>query len=342
MIARLQKLSTQGIQLALAPALRFAEEPLFHQLELAGIRARDRNGAASPIALQNRDLVRMALTSMHSETKSFEWDAPYFHPIPSAVWWRVPNEDGIVVHSLSWAPLLLDYTAVPQHDTSTFDDWTWDGDYVYKNLGNTKRVHLVLDSDEMFMASWSRLDENPRDLTPQRELSRPIIKELIKRQRFKEAFYRGHSDPNKGKAFLLDPLRQHMFFHAARWHAAPLNRSWNRVERRALRTLYSCVAPPTDERVGAALPPRANIPYGVAGTFVRSVVNVVCGFGVAILRVRDVFRHFWIHREAIIPRARQVLHGDREVIRWLTWRARELVYSLAGRVAPGKPPRPNR
>ena len=67
----------------------------------------------------------MALASMHSETKIYEWDAPYFHPMPAAVWWRVPDEDGIVVHSFSWAPLLFDFSAVPNRDTSTFDEWAF-------------------------------------------------------------------------------------------------------------------------------------------------------------------------------------------------------------------------
>ena len=166
-LARLQELALQGIELVLVPALRFAEEPLFDQLQQAGISPHGRNGVAAPITLANRDLVRMALASLHSETASYEWDAPYFPSLPSAVWWRVPHEDGIIVHCLSWAALLFDFSAVPEHDTSTFDEWTYDGDYIYRNLGNIKRVHLVLDSDEMFMASWAPLADKPYDLSPQ-------------------------------------------------------------------------------------------------------------------------------------------------------------------------------
>jgi hypothetical protein len=77
-------------------------------------------------------------------------------------------------------------------------------------------------------------------------------------------------------------------------------------------------------------------------TVVRKTFYFMCTVAVALLRVRDIFRHIWIHREAFVPRLRQVLAGDRNVIRWLTWRARELACYLAGRTAPGKPPRPNR
>src|SRR5437764_2968596 len=131
---------------------------------------------------------------MHSETASYEWDAPYFHPIPSAVWWRVPDEDGIVLHSLSFA-YMLDFAAVPEHDPSTFDYWTFDGDYLYKNLGNIKRMHVALDSDEMFLASWSPSHENPRDLTAQKD--RRIIGGFLKRRQFRQAFYGRFADPSK-------------------------------------------------------------------------------------------------------------------------------------------------
>ena len=337
-IARLQELALQGVQLALMPALRFAEEPLFDELERAGIPPYGRNGLAAPITLANRDIVRMALASLHSETKSFEWDAPYFHPIPSAVWWRVPDEDGIVVHSLSWAPLLIDYTVVPQHDTSTFENWTWDGDYIYNNLGNMKRVHLVLDSDEMFMASWSRLNENPRELTPQKELMRPFLGGFAKRRQFNNAFYGGFVDPAKNP-LLHDPLKQQIFFRAARWHAKQLNDAWKHVERRALKTLYSCVAPPNDARILSLVDAEPIVRTDRLLAKTTACGDAVLGAGA---RVAQLGRHVWVHREALLPRLRQVMAGDRDVIRWLRWRARELAYHLIGRVAPGKPPRPSR
>ncbi len=78
-------------------------------------------------------MVYAAVNGFHSETLAYEWDAPGLMAISPAAWWRVPGEDGIVLHSLSWAPLLLDYGAIGDHDTSTFDQWTLDGDYLYNN-----------------------------------------------------------------------------------------------------------------------------------------------------------------------------------------------------------------
>ena len=234
MVARLQQLAIEGIELALVPALRFAEEPFFDRLHNLGVSPRDRNGVAEPISLSSRQLVHMALASMHSETMAYEWDAPYFTPTPSAAWWRVPGEDGIVVHSLSWATPLLDFAAVPTHDTSTFDQWTLDGDYVYKNIGNIKKVHLVLDSDEMFIASWARRAEKPLPLTPQPALQRKPTGDLTRKERFRDWFYSG----------VFDRFKQETFFQPARWHARPTNENWRPVEKHALATLLSCVAPP--------------------------------------------------------------------------------------------------
>src|SRR6516162_934800 len=296
-IARLQELALAGVQLALVPALRFAEEPLFDELRQAGISPLGRAGLAEPIAISNRDLVRMALASMHSETMTYEWDAPYFARMPSAVWWRVPGEDGIVVQCLSWAPLLFDFKAVPEHDTSVFDDWTFDGDYIYKNLGNIKRIHPVLDSDEIFMASWAPLADKPCDLKPQRLLETTLVGNFVKKQRFNAAFYGG----------FYDPLKQRIFFEAARWHSKPVNDKWGAVERKALKVLQACVAPPDDAQ-------EANRGGQLGGAPGLSLGHVKNKLTVGLLRriVVPLFRLFgvmytcWVHREAIIPRLRQV------------------------------------
>jgi tetratricopeptide (TPR) repeat protein len=237
MVGRLQELAIEGVELALVPALRFAEEPFFDNLQKLGISPRDRNGAAEPISLSSRQLVSIALASMHSETMTYEWDAPYFTPTPSAVWWRVPGEDGIVVHCMSWGAPLLDFAAVPMHDTSTFDQGTIDADYVYKNLGDIKKIHLVLDSDEMFIASWAPLSDKAYDLTPQPALQQKLTGDLTRKERFCDWFYSG----------VFDHLKQETFFQAARWHARPINENWRPVEEHALETLLSCVAPPRSQ-----------------------------------------------------------------------------------------------
>ncbi len=345
MMVRLQELALQGNELVLVPALRFEEEALFEQLEQAGISPSCRNGMAAPITLKNRELVRMALASMHSETKTYEWDAPYFHVMPSAAWWRVPDEDGIVVHSLSWAPLLFDFSAVPEHDTSTFDEWTFDGDYIHRNLGNIKRVHLVLDSDEIFIASWGPSPDRPHKLSPIPKLARPLVGGYYKRQRFKAAFFNG----------IFDPFKQQIFFSAACWHTKPLTSKWADVEQRALRALRSCVEAPKERIVELTNPGNPNLLEDdrwakvitatdwVIYHTTHFIMTYIASNIIECLRGPPaVARHLWVHREAIKPRIRQVREGNREVVHWLKWRMREIIYRLVGRVPKGKPARPGR
>jgi hypothetical protein len=340
-VARLQELAVEGVELALVPALRFAEEPLFAELARAGISTRGRNGIAEPITLKSRDLVRMVLKSLHSETASYEWDAPWFHPLPSAAWWRVPGEDGIVVHCLSWAAPLFDLATVTEHDTSTFDEWTYDGDYIYRNLGNIKRVLLVLDSDEIFFVSWAPLADKPYDVTPLPSLQLPVLGNFLKKQRFNAAFYSG----------VHDPIKQRIFFAPARWHSKPLNEKWAAVERRALDTLLSCVAPPTgrspDERSDIRVPSPhvadahaghglTRIKHAMTFAFYKKLV-------VPVFRAGGVAQNLWVHREAVIPRLRQVARRDPAVLRWVNWRIRQLAYRLLGRTLyEPRPPRPGR
>jgi hypothetical protein len=344
-IARLQELAQQGVELALVPALRFAEEPLFAQLQQSGISPHGRNGMAAPIILKSRDLVRMALASLHSETASYEWDAPYFAPLPSAAWWRVPGEDGIVVHSLSWAAPLFDLSTVLEHDTSTFDEWTYDGDYIYRNLGNIKRAHLVLDSDEMFMASWAPLADKPYNINPRLLLRTPLLGSFLKKQRFNDAFYSG----------IFDPIKQRIFFHSIRWHSKPLNEKWEHIESCALNTLLSCVAPPPEKGEQCQWDQVGPGNYQLAGDrrtielspFARTKNALTLAFfnkiAVPIFRATGVAHSCWVHREAIIPRLRQIAHGDPAVIRWINWRIRQLAYRLLGRTLyEPKPPRPSR
>jgi hypothetical protein len=323
-ISRLLELASQGIQLALVPVLRFAEEPFFENLQKLGVLPRSRTGFAEPMKLNNRQLVGAALNSLHSETMAYEWDAPYFFDRPYAVWWRVPNEQGIVVYAMSWAPLLLDFTAVPKHDTSTFDDWTFDGDYVHKNLGHIRNVYLVLDSDEMFIASWAPAVDKPYSLTPQPALQLPFMGDLAKKARFRNWFYSG-----------LDSFKQEIFFHGARWHAESLNDNWPPIERRTLKTLLSCVAPPQGGlRINSVLSRDQNWhaapKYGIS----LAVLVIVS----AVLRIIHVATTGLANYKTIIRRLGQVIRGDPVAIRRVMWRVRSMGSELARR--PFKEPEP--
>ncbi len=286
-IARLQELAQTGTQLVLTAALRFGEEPFFaHLRDMGGLPAGSRGEDAKPITLSGRQMAYAAVNGFHSETLAYEWDAPGLMAISPAAWWRVPGEDGIVLHSLSWAPLLLDYASIGDHDTSTFDQWTLDGDYLFNNFNNSKRVHVVQDSDEIFLASWGPLAERPVKKT------RFPFDGRLAGLFFKQSFYSG----------FFDPLKRKLFFLPVRWHAKPLNAKWTAVEERAARELRRWVQPPNEAASATASSKETATPAR--------------GLSLGALRF---IAYGWMFRQRIWFHFVKVIRGDRAALGRIAW-----------------------
>jgi hypothetical protein len=293
-VARLQELARGGTQLVLTAALRFGEEPFLARLrELKVLPDDDRIAGTTPLAITGRQMVHAAVKGFHSETLAYEWDTPGIMAISPAAWWRVPGEDGIVLHSLSWAPLLLDYGAIGIHDTSTFDQWTLDGDYVFNNTRTLEKIHVVQDSDEMFLASWGPLAEHAISKT-----RFPFDKHLSGHF-FKQSFYSG----------FFDPLKRNLFFLPVRWHSRELNDKWDAVELNAMRKLSRWVTPPADGTAPIAPQPR------LAATLTNLPLSLLRGLA-----------YLWIFRRRIGLHLGRVLRGDRESLARIVWFARSFMF----------------
>ncbi|HUD88322.1 MAG TPA: hypothetical protein VMR17_17920 [Xanthobacteraceae bacterium] len=293
-VARLQELARTGTQLVLTAALRFGEEPFLGHLQNMGVLPNVSRGATgTPLVISGRQMVYAAVNGFHSETLAYEWDAPGLMFISSAAWWRVPEEDGIVLHSLSWAPLLLDYGAIAEHDTSTLDQWTLDGDYLYNNAKDIKQIHVVQDSDELFIASWGPLDERPVN-----KIRFPFDK-FIAGFFFKQSFYSG----------FFDPLKRTMFFLPVYWHSRPLNDRWDGVEAHAMNELLRWVEPPDEAHAASELRRLSALAKHLPLFALRSVVYV------------------WIFRHRIAVHLGRLLRGDRSALTRIVWFARSFLFS---------------
>ena len=273
-MARLQQLAHDGVQLVVTAALRFGQEPFFENLKAIGAWNETHGGDGRPLCISGRDMSYAAVNGFHPETLTYEWDAPYLIGVAPAAWWRVPGEDGIVLHCLSWAPLLFDYAAVHNHDTSTLDGWTIDGDYMFKNMGTGAKIHVVQDSDEIFLASWAPMSEGEAVFRKHPFYESPLGRRLqpwLRGPQFRASFYSG----------IFDPLKREIFFLPVRWHSRPLNATWDAVERKALRVLRRSVAPP---RYDDSMPVRArawealvrvpNYPMLSLNTIVRFLISI--------------------------------------------------------------------
>ena len=290
-----------GTQLVLTAALRFGEEPFLAHLRDLGVLPRESRGKdGTPVVITGRQMVYAAVNGFHSETLAYEWDAPGIMAISPAAWWRVPGEDGIVLHSLSWAPLLLDYGAIGDHDTSTFDQWTLDGDYLFNNTKSIKHIHVVQDSDELFLASWGPLAE--RAVTK----SRFPFDRFLAGHFFKQSFYSG----------FFDPLKRRLFFLPVRWHSRPLNEKWSTVEAHAMRELLRWVKP-SDATIASS---------SASGPLLR-LLATVANSPLSALRT---LAYVWIFRRQIAQYLGRVLRGDRDSVARIAWFARSFVFS-AGR-----------
>lgn len=203
-----------GKSVVLAPALRLLKEPFFEAYTSNAPRA----------------LTRAALASLHSETLRYEWEGPHLTVAAPAAWWRAPG--GIVLHCMSWAPLLLDYGALKTHNTRAIDNHTIDGSYVYDNWGDPgDDLRAFTDSDEAFVASWSARGECDHDLTPHPLASDPPALELVKMAALRSLWRSGY-----------DPLKRRLFKLPVRWHGKAIDdKAWRTVEAKAQRVVARCI-----------------------------------------------------------------------------------------------------
>lgn len=228
-LAAIEKRALAGARVVLTAALRYGAEPLFTKLGSMGLANRDsRLGEeGKPLSISGRELATAGVGALHSETLRFEWDATYFSPsftgLPGACWWRIPDEDAIIVYTSSWAPLLIDYGAVGQHDTSAMDRWSIDGDYVFRNFGNDDSIQVVQDSDEAMIVSWTPMDFLGISLKPNILQTIPRFGEFFKGSLLRDAFLGPRSDP----------LKRRIFFKPVFFHGHDRNEKWDEVEARA-------------------------------------------------------------------------------------------------------------
>jgi len=224
-VAEAQGLAKAGKRVVLANCPRFANEGF-----LSSLTARGTQRTGQPMALKPEELISLAMPHMHSETRRYEWDAPYFYSrSPVVIWWKVPG-GGLLMHSTCWAPILVDYSALATHDTSTLQDWTIDGDYIHRNFPDRRDVHA---SSTMTLISF----------TPESRLSYLPLTRL--RTDYVPAVSRWFKETNL-RSFLfsraMDPLKRELFAMPLRMGAADQNRI-SPVETSAASLFARCTRP---------------------------------------------------------------------------------------------------
>jgi hypothetical protein len=318
-VRNLQNHAEKGIELVWVAALRFAEEPFLAHLKSWGLVPKEaRRQTSAPLVISGADMVLAGINSLHTETLAYEWDASCFPYIPSAVWWRIPGENGMLVYSFSWAPLLLDTGAIESHDTTALESWTIDGDYAFKNLGHEPRIHVVQDSDEAFISSWGPIDDRVISLAPRFTSRFGLLNFVLKAREFQISY----SGP------WFDPLKRKIFLRAVRWHANPVNARWRPVEKKSAKILRAIVG----TGLSSALVPRLGLVLAYwtldATSFFMRLGALT---GKIAARYRTIAGSIAGNREAVSRRLKNLrMREDRARV---LWRSRQFfVYMLSGRM----------
>jgi len=225
-VAEAQRLAKAGKKVVLANCPRFANEGFLSALTTRGVQ---RTG--QPMVLKPEALIALAIPHMHSETRRYEWEAPYFYSrSPVVIWWKVPG-GGLLMHSTCWAPILVDYSALATHDTSTLQDWTIDGDYIHRNFPDRSDVHA---SSTMTLISF----------TPESRLSYLPLTRL--RTDYVSAISRWFKEMNL-RSFMfsraMDPLKRELFAMPLRMGVVTDQNQAKRIEAHAAKVFVRCASP---------------------------------------------------------------------------------------------------
>lgn len=232
-LAEVQRRAFGGSKIVLVAALRFGTEPFLAQLDayLGCKDALGRGGTNTGKPLPPRELTRMALASLHSETEEYEWDKSYFlshGPIaPAAVFWRVPRGRGIVLHSMSWAPLVLDYGSLSSHSANSLATGSIDGDYVHENFAAEDAIATIRSSDEAMIVSWGALGVRATGKRPRLGQRIPGFGRALKAAFLRNGFY--------GPVF--NDSKRRLFWHQVAWIVEDDEAAWRHARSRAIDTL---------------------------------------------------------------------------------------------------------
>lgn len=272
-VAALDRLASDGKQVVLAAANRFTYGCV-EELESRGLMA-----PGKPLVLAPRDLVETAFRHFHPETAAFEWCSPYFCDVPTSSFWRVPSDDGGLMHSFFWAPLLVDYAAIEQHDTGYLDiGGTTDGRYVALHFTNHDAIHVVTDSDEILLVSF----------TDESEYGYPVSTAWYKSCRPVANIYKALNLHLTLYGPMGDDLKRRYYPIPVRFHSRDVTPAWDAVEKMAAALIGRSLTPPGPVQrlllplVRSRRPDRVNLPrlssrVIAAGSWIVSAIIWVVG-----------------------------------------------------------------
>jgi hypothetical protein len=228
-IAEAERFIEEGKRVVLCTAIRFEMEGVENELVARGIRKPNK-----PLTITRREAVQIGLRNVHSESRAGNWEAPFFgelnaahrqNQFPTCCYWSVPKEEGIVIFTHNWAPFVINFSGLSEHDTTSFERWAIDGDYIYRNFKTAKRddIYVVEDSDKIIILG----------LTPRSEMVTPTPNYFWQRWPTVGFWSKGFILNRALFGPHIDALRQRIYCIPVRWHSRDLSVAWAAAEARA-------------------------------------------------------------------------------------------------------------
>ena len=110
-------------------------------------------------------------------------------------------------HTGNWAPLLIDYGSLREHDASALERWTLDGDYIHSNFSDANDIYIVQDTRDLFISGFTFELQIHYSLAPFILYRAGWLRRALKiRLAHQFLFTRGILDPVK-KEFFRRPIR---------------------------------------------------------------------------------------------------------------------------------------
>src|ERR1700722_5388357 len=132
MMRSLLRHARAGHRLVLCPSLRQTEESSISELERLGYLpvAAAPSATATPINIPQRVLADLMVRYLHPEMAIFEEGASGQPPLAPFRYWRLPDGNGIILHTFHGVPVLMDYGAIAHHDIACLEHSSFEDVYV--------------------------------------------------------------------------------------------------------------------------------------------------------------------------------------------------------------------
>jgi hypothetical protein len=254
-LKKIEQLAQRGYKAVLCLAVRFANEGLIEDLKVRKLVT-----PGESIIVEPEELARLTIKNMHSELVRLEFDGSIDDQgAAAASFWVVKPGQNLLFHSANWAPLLIDYGSLNDHDETAFDTWTLDGDYVAKNISDVRNVYVVRDTTELFVSGFTPESQVSYPQHRVFSYSLPFVGPAIKMARTRDFLLRTgllNSDHLKNECYSI-PIR-------LRGGPSP-EKAWRKVEQRAAKIIKQIhKGNSTSLRIGSWLLSTFRIPRFVA------------------------------------------------------------------------------